>query len=354
MAENSNISWTDHTWSPWRGCTKVSAGCANCYAEALAKRAGLPPYAKGQPRTKTVPESWKKPLRWDKQTTKQKNNRGEILTELRRNRGDVFVRNSNGSEGYITISGWDSLPQYRPKVFFSLADPFDEEVPIEWLADYLKLIHDTPNLDHLLLTKRPENIQTRLLMAGMDMMGYVDGQRSTLPEALAGAKDDTIESVLDWSKLESCPTNVWLGVTAENQEMADKRIPELLKIPAKVRFLSCEPLLEPINLTRCAGYTIFGDTANPGYLNALNGMCYHPATCQTDWNEPGADGINWVIAGGESGPKRREMDAQWMISLWQQCAGAAVPFFCKQDSGLRPGLQGRIPDEVWNTKEFPR
>src|SRR5690606_7846809 len=113
----------------------------------------------------------------------------------------------------------------------------------------LKLIHDTPNLDWLLLTKRPENFFERVLCAGMSMMGYVDGQKSTMPEALADAKDATIESVLGWSKGETFPANVWIGTTVEDQQRADERIPALLKIPARVRFLSIEPLLGPVDLT---------------------------------------------------------------------------------------------------------
>src|SRR5690606_26877411 len=109
---------------------------------------------------------------------------------------------------------WSSMKPSRPRVFCaSLADWLDDEVPIEWLSDLLKLIHDTPNLDWLLLTKRPENFFERVLCAGMSMMGYVDGQKSTMPEALADAKDATIESVLGWSKGETFPANVWIGTT---------------------------------------------------------------------------------------------------------------------------------------------
>jgi protein gp37 len=215
---------------------------------------------------------------------------------------------------------------HRARVFsLSLGDWLDDEVPIEWLADMLKVIHDTPNLDWLLLTKRPENFQKRLLHAGMEMMGYVDGQKSTLPEALPTVKDEIIDGVISWSKLESFPPNVWIGTTVENQEMADKRIPELLKIPAKVRFLSCEPLLGSVDVRPWTYYgSKVGDTP----------------------------GIDWVIVGGESGSKRRDLNLNDVAALQDQCANTCVKFFMKQDSGPRPGMRGRIPDELW-VQEFP-
>lgn len=122
--------------------------------------------------------------------------------------------------------------------------------------------------------------------------------------------------------------NVWLGVSAENQERADERIPDLLATPAAVRFVSAEPLLGPIRLDQPLNFD-----------GAL-------------WDAMARGALGWVIVGGESGPGARPCDVSWIRSLVQQCAAAGVPCFVKQDSGRRPGQQGRIPNDVF-VKEFP-
>lgn len=324
MAENSNISWTDHTFNPWIGCTKVSPGCAACYAEEMdrtkfsktlgggTKEKPIQHWGKGAPRYRTSAEAWKKLLRWNKEAKKE-----------------PFICRACGTHYFCPIGGhpdcdWKcEIVPYRPKVFFSLGDPFDEEVPIEWLADYFKLIHDTPNLDWLLLTKRPENFCERMRAAVNHYTIHGGGE--------AGIR------LCDWLFDNKPFQNVWLGVSCENQEMADKRIPELLKIPAKVRFLSCEPLLSEVDLSMWL----------PDNGADQDTTAFH------NFKNPD-DSIHWVIAGGESGPKRREMKPEWMTSLYAQCKAAGVPFFCKQTSALRPGQRGNIPDHIWNTKEFPR
>ena len=170
----------------------------------------------------------------------------------------------------------------RPRVFCaSLADWLDDEVPIEWLADLLALIHATPNLDWQLLTKRPELFRHRLHKISRDS-----------------------ELACRWHMLFQAPPNVWLGTSVEDQTRAAERIPLLLQTPAAVRFLSCEPLLGDICLSN------FNPRLGPGY----------------DFE----GGIHWVIAGGESGPHARPMDPAWARSLRDQCTAAGVPFFFKQ------------------------
>lgn len=180
--ENSKIEWTHHTFNPWIGCTKVSPGCANCYAETLMDtRYGRVKWGKGNPRSRTATANWSKPRQW--------NRAAEEATE-------------------------------RPRVFCaSLADWLDDEVPIEWLSDLLCLINETPNLDWLLLTKRPQNFVSRV-------------------SAATGWDADNLE----------CPPNVWVGTSAEDQARWDERIPLLMKIPAQVRFVSAEPLIGPIQM----------------------------------------------------------------------------------------------------------
>jgi len=181
MAENSAISWTDHTFNPWMGCTKVSEGCKNCYAERdFDKRRHLVEWGPGKPRVRTSEANWKKPLAWNRKAEK------------------------------------DGV---RPRVFCaSLADWLDPEVPVAWLADLLALIQETPHLDWLLLTKRPQ-------LWRWCMLGVLDTP--------IGA---SLKMVRDWFE-GVAPANIWIGATVENEKNTT-RIPYLLQIPARVRFLS--------------------------------------------------------------------------------------------------------------------
>jgi protein gp37 len=241
---------------------------------------------------------------------------------------------------------WDKAVEWSfpmspsPRVFCaSLADWLDEEVPIEWLANLLDLIECTPNLDWLLLTKRPENWLSRITAAysfATNAAGMIESWGATADSPLAGV----------------CPKNVWLGVSVENQEYADKRIPELLKIPAKVRFLSCEPLLGEVNLEKWLNPQLEvhfnGDKdvlKDADFVSAFGAMIKAA--------ERQFFGIHWVISGGESGPRHRAMDIEWSQSLADQCQAAGVAFFMKQDSGPNPGKQGRLSDKLFSRKEFP-
>ncbi len=193
----------------------------------------------------------------------------------------------------------------RPRVFCaSMADWLDDEVPIAWLADLLQLIHQTPNLDWLLLTKRPENFGVRVLAAAMYMAGYRDGQASDNPTQ---PQMKGWELGHEWIVRKNPPKNVWIGTTTENQEMADKRVPELLNIPANIRFLSVEPMLGPINLS--------------GWMEVNRIMA--------GYNDK-SHAIHWVICGGESGHAARPMSPDWARNLRDQCAHGGIPFFFKQ------------------------
>lgn len=256
MAENTKIEWAHHTFNPWVGCTKVSPGCDHCYAESWANRTGQSVLWAGQ-RRRTSGPNWAKLIKWDREAKAA----GE-----------------------------------RHRVFCaSLADVFDNQVPERWRHDLWHYIALTPNLDWLLLTKRPQNIEKMLPDAGTGVKPWGQG----------------------WP-------NVWLGTTVENQGEADRRIPHLLAVPAAVRFLSCEPLLGPVDLyngdpdPRLGGHkathTFLGEWWEPG--DNLRG--------------PARRGVDWVICGGESGPKARPMHPDWARSLRDQCQAAGVPFFFKQ------------------------
>lgn len=246
MAENSKIEWTRHTFNPWVGCTKVGPGCDHCYAESWDARSLQQRETRWGPRaarTRTSAANWRKPRTWDRAAAAA----GE-----------------------------------RHRVFCaSLADVFDNHDSIlpEWRADLWALIRATPNLDWMMLTKRPGNIA------------------KMLPP--------------DWG--DGWP-NVWLGCTVVNQDEADRDIPKLLAVPAAVRFLSMEPLLELVDLRSVSTLCPTHDFAG--------GFCVGPC--------PDRRSLDLVIVGGESGPGARPMHPEWARSLRGQCQAAGVAFHFKQ------------------------
>lgn len=264
MSEKTGIAWADSTWNPWIGCTKVSPGCANCYAEALMDtRWGRVRWGKGNPRVRTSAATWKLPRRWDEKR----------------------VYSLNGSP----------KPRKR-RVFPSLCDWLDPEVPVEWLADFLELVLETPGLNWLLLTKRPELWKDRLQAAS---------EKSSVDMAV----------VLDYWLAGTPPGNIWIGTSVEDQERADARIVKLLRIPAARRFLSVEPLLGPIDLRFCKSGFLHRDE-NPA----------DPYFAGPTWRKI----PDWVIVGGESGPKARPCSVEWISSIVSQSKAAGVPVFVKQ------------------------
>lgn len=316
MGENSKISWTDNTFNPWSGCTKVSPGCAHCYAETLSHRAPstFGEWGKGAPRKRTSERNWNDPIRW--------------------NRNAERNADASGDGAYDSPL---SQPARRPRVFCaSLSDWLDDEVPVEWLRDLLALIHKTPYLDWLLLSKRPENWAPRI-EAVLKLLEATPGF-AALPNS-----SETVrlrDFLGDWFVLRRPPHNVWIGTTVENQDMVAKRIPVLLSIPATVRFLSCEPLLGPVNLAS----VMLGDPAIE--FDPLRG------TALADPAEVYRQKIHWVIVGGESGPGARPMSAEWARSLRDQCSSAGVSYFFKQWGGVRKEDHGRELDGRTHD-EFP-
>lgn len=294
MSENTKIEWCDHSWSPWRGCTKVSPGCANCYADALATRFGPTwgNWGKGKPRV--LAKNWGDPVKWNKAAGKAWSDRvvASVFTPL--------------DQPELAPA-----PYVRPTVFPSLCDWLDEEVDAKWLAEFLQLIRRTPNLTWLLLTKRPENFRTRL---------------SEVRElALARSWFELHGFVHHWlDRLDTPPpANVWVGTSVEDQTRSDERIPALLSIPAVGRFISAEPLLGPIE----------------------TGLTYYDGP-QWDY---GSEVVEWVIIGGESGPGSRPCKMDWIRSLASQCKAGGVPVFVKQ-LGAKPEIEA--PSGGW-MQPFP-
>jgi protein gp37 len=235
MGENSKIEWTDHTFNPWIGCTKISPACDHCYAERLGARLNVR-WGVGLERRLTAESTWEHPLQWNRKAARAGT------------RARVFCA--------------------------SLADVFDNEAPQAWREKLFSLIEATPHLDWQLLTKRVTNVM-RMVPA-------------------------------DWDR--GFPRNVWIGTSIGTRLEADRDLERLIQIPARVRFLSCEPLLERFELGLKGTVP---KTISPRY--ALMG-----------------DFIHWVIVGGESGPRARRMDVEWAIELVKECREVGTPVFVKQ------------------------
>ncbi len=257
--ENSHIQWTHHTFNAWLGCTKVSEACKLCYAERMAKRicVGWGPEAL---RRALRDAYWRDPIKWNRQAER-------------------------AGQRYRVFCG-------------SMMDVMDDKAPEGQRERLWELIGETPNLDWLLLSKRPENYSR----------------------------------FLPWS---SCPDNVWLGSTVENQTRADQRIPLLLQVKARVHFLSVEPMLGPLTLRRWSGHR-----SRPGHS------------------------IDWVIAGGESGAlsQVRPTELNWVRDLRDECSKHGIPFFFKQTGILvarELGISGKggewseIPGE-FRIRDYPQ
>jgi len=265
MGERTKIAWCDDTFNPCVGCEPVSAGCANCYAAAQAHRWGKD----FSQRTRTSATNWKKPLAWNK--------RPWVC--------DTCVESY--AEQPFACCGTAEF--HRRRVFCgSMCDWLDDAVPVEWLADLLDLIRQTPNLQWLLLTKMPENWQQRFA----DVCNNIESSNPLF---------DWLTSWLD----DGPPPYVWIGATVENQPMADQRITALLRIPAAKRFLSVEPMLGPVNIALGSA---------PWWQGKLNPVSQ----------------LDWVIVGGESGQKARPCNVEWIRGVVGQCKAARVPVFVKQ------------------------
>lgn len=250
--QNTKIEWTDHTVNFWWGCTKVSRACKHCYAETVAKVFGkrlfgtVPEWGAGKPRFERLEAARKEALK--------------------------IQRKAQGGESEVR----------RPRVFVnSMSDWLDDEVPIAWLAFLLETISLCPQVDFQLLTKRPENWERRLTAALAEVEGITGDWPDREPETKPG------EFINQWLG-DNYPSNVWIGCTVEDQQAADTRIPHLLKIPAKVRFLSCEPQVGAVDATRIDDGKVFAhDTLGVGVDTAghlLDGQEWHqfpePAAAQ--------------------------------------------------------------------------
>lgn len=316
MAESS-IEWTDYTFNPWIGCTKVAPGCANCYAERdFDKRRGHAKWGPSGTRVLTSDANWRKPLAWNRKAEAE----GVRLKVFCASLADVF----EDWFGAMLDHKGDRLcgppPKRRP---FTMSDARDRL----W-----RLIDATPHLDWLLLTKRPENIR-RMWPATGTLLGRPDGRyRSAEPRNIHPHRK-----------------NVWLLTSVATQADAEANVPELLKCRglAPVLGLSCEPLLEAVNLRHaCESDYGFSDFLGGGY-------CSTPRRGDGKFNREGGS-LDWVIAGGESGPGARVAHPDWFRSLRDQCAAAGVPFHFKQWGEWAPQIESASPIVVTGSPEKSR
>lgn len=317
MGENSPIEWTDHTWNPWTGCTRVSEACRNCYAESMARRfPHLGDWGPGAERKRTSEANWRKPLAWNRKAQR------EALTCAR-----CGLDRASIVHGSCSAFGADEAHHFveapRPRVFCaSLADWLDHEVPIEWLADMLRVVHQTPNLDWLLLTKRPALWRGRLQQAYDEALSCDDA-------GLAGCSDDCTRCWVGRWLDGDPPRNVWLGCTAEDQRNFDQRVPELVRIPAVVHFLSVEPMLGPVNAWPYVREL----------LDHQESFTVYDQLGEITVTERGKRLVDWVICGGESGHGARPMHPTWVRELRDQCVRGGAAFFFKQWGAFAPCSQ---------------
>jgi protein gp37 len=297
MADGTKIEWTDATLNVVNGCSVISPGCANCYAMRAGGR-NLP----GHPSTGlTMPSK-----------------AGHVWNGMVRFNARALV-----------------LPLHwrRPRTIFWNAhgDLFHNDVPDAWIDRCFAVMALTPHHTHQVLTKRSARMQSycgnpwtpqriaRVILDEADAWG-VSGTAALAPLGDRAREEDP--SFVHWPL-----PNVWKGVSVEDQKRADERIPDLLATPAAVRFLSCEPLLGPVDLTNITGAEKSRDYGSP----------VHGWSAIWRNNGIGRACLDWVIVGGESGPGSRPMHPEWARALRDQCAAAGVPMLFKQWGDWAPG-----------------
>lgn len=303
----TTIEWTERTWNPMTGCSHASPGCDNCYAKRMAQRLrGRCGYDQERPfQVKLRPERLAQPLLMKKPSM-------------------IFV--------------------------CSMGDLFHEEVPDLFICAVFAVMAACPQHTFQVLTKRPERALRwfgRVMnVATIQGRPWVVCRRAAVHYKRPGVVvDDHWVRMMTGQEVWPLP-NVWLGVSAENQEAADARIPTLLQTPAAVRFVSCEPLLGPIRLGALSDGS-WHDQEGADYYSALSGVAW--------WShgENGLGGgpkLDWVIVGGETGPGPRPMTPKWARDIRNDSVSWGVPFMFKQWGGRKNGkdrvFYGRTWDEM--------
>ncbi|MBC6429679.1 phage Gp37/Gp68 family protein [Nostoc sp. HG1] len=267
---STNIEWADETINPIVGCSRISPGCEKCYAATAAKSPRLQQFTQYQAVSK-----------WD------------------------------GTVEFVKSQLIKPLYWRKSKRIFvcSMADLFHANVPDEWIHQVMAVAALSPQHTFQILTKRPERMKEYFSQQSLWVKWY-EAAKENLWDAVS-EKFGGLINLQQYFTLQPFPLpNMWLGASTENQQMADKRIPILLQIPASVRFLSCEPLLEEI------------DFRQAGVIQKL-------ISDDSEWELVNED-IQWIVVGGESGPNSRPCHIEWIESIVQQCQQSQTPVFVKQ------------------------
>lgn len=268
MSDRSKIAWCDASWNPIIGCSKISEGCDHCYAETMARRLG----AMGRQEYL------------------------EVLTASHAPGNPFYKDGWNGKTTLIESRLEQPLGWKRPRRIFvcSMGDFYHQTVQLEWNVEVFRIIERCPHHTFMILTKRPGWMTEHLELR------------------------------------HAVPANAWLGVTVENQEWAVRRLPVLLRTPAVVRWVSLEPLLRPVDITRYLAEWTRKKVGDADYRQNI------PA-------------LDWVVVGCESGPNRRPCPLAWVEGVVEQCREAAVPVFVKQIN-----LNGRVSRDMTDWPEHLR
>ncbi len=299
MSKESTIGWTNASWNPVTGCTRVSAGCQHCYAETFANR-------------------WK------------------------------GIKGHYFEEGFKVLLRPDKLAEplkwSKPRKIFvnSMSDIFHKEIPDSYIDKIFGVMASLPQHTFQILTKRPQRMVEYFQSHRIDLAyRWAEGAKSVVEEKFKGTINENVRR--QCTHFGTKLPNVWMGVSVEDQWAADQRIPLLLGTPVAVRWVSCEPLLEEVNLNH-----IECNPDKPGLsMSALHEQldgCFYNSTAQLDW----------VVVGGESGPGCRPMNFEWARSLKNQCQGSEAKFFMKQLGGThdkREDLED-LPEDL-RIREYP-
>lgn len=283
MSGSTKIEWSDSVWNPLAGCTWDSPGCDHCYAAVMAHRLGFMAEA-------------------DIAAGRNPGQKRKYVGITNKNRAGRIMFNGRVNLDHDALN--EPFRWKKPRRVFvnSMSDLFHKDVPDSFIDRVFGVMAATPQHTYQVLTKRPERMAEYLNGYGRDTLIWIEAYSAALTDQLKHNKPA-------WPL-----PNVWIGTSVENQEQADARIPHLLRVPARVRFLSCEPLLSGVILQGDGEYDNPSAMRNRSYLRGVAGDAR----------------IHWLIVGGESGPGARPMHPEWARSLRDQCQAAGVSYFFKQ------------------------
>lgn len=334
----SSIEWTDRTWNPVVGCTRVSPGCEHCYAEIMAARLVLMSEAQGRPSVYLrVVDAQRR--RWTRPKDAQRDPVAHRHVELLPERLAEPLSFRPGTRVFVC----------------SMSDLFHADVPFDYIAQVFGVMAATPGVTYQVLTKRPKRMREFFAhrFGGLEDCAQTVAREAAHHGIVWDARGDVAhlypckmtQQELKKRRAWRWPLpNVWLGTSVEDQDRADARIPELLRCPAAIRFISAEPLLGPLRLYHVA-QSREGGVAGPAtfrWIDALRGG----EVTQVDDGGPavslgGGPRLDLVIVGGESGPGARDCRTSWIGDVLEQCLAAGTAAFNKQ-LGARPVWDRRV------------